>query len=100
MILRHLKPLVEESLENFPVVAILGPRQVGKSTLAQMLPSKRWPAQYLTLDDTTLLDAALRDPDGFIEGLGLPVIVDEIQRAPDLMRSIKRVVDRDRKPGL
>jgi hypothetical protein len=100
MIRRHLKPLVAESLEHFPVVAILGPRQVGKSTLAQMLPSKRWPARYLTLDDMPLLDAALRDPDGFLEGLDFPVIVDEIQRAPDLMRSIKRVVDRDRKPGL
>jgi uncharacterized protein len=99
MIRRHLQPLVEESLRAFPVVAILGPRQVGKSTLAQTLPSKEWPARYLTLDDVAVLDAALGDPDGFLEGLEFPVILDEIQRAPDLLRALKRMVDRDRKPG-
>jgi uncharacterized protein len=100
MIKRHLKPLVLEALGAFPAAAILGGRQVGKSTLAQDLASDQWPASYVTLDDLTALDAALRDPDGFVKGLKLPVIIDEIQRAPDLLRSIKLVVDRGRKPGM
>jgi hypothetical protein len=93
------KALGEESLAHFPVVTVLGARQVGKSTLAQMTSSDDWPGRYRTLDDVALLDAALADPDGFVGGLDLPVILDEIQRAPDLLRSIKRVVDRDRSPG-
>lgn len=99
MIRRHLYELILESLQDFPVVLLTGARQVGKSTLAQALPSERWPAAYLTLDDRAILDAALRDPDGFVTGTPPPVIIDEVQRAPDLLRAIKRVVDRDHKPG-
>jgi len=99
MIRRHLQPSIEESLKHFPVVAILGPRQVGKSTLAQMIPSKAWPARYITLDDLAVLDAAQADPDGLLEGLEFPVVLDEVQRAPDLLRAIKRMVDRNREPG-
>jgi hypothetical protein len=58
-----------------------------------------WPAGYFTLDDRLALDAALRDPDGFISGLPVPAVIDEIQRAPDLMRALKRSIDRNRKPG-
>ena len=100
MICRHLQPLLVEALGQFPVVAILGSRQVGKSTLAQGIVSKAWPARYLTLDDRAILDAALRDPDGFIRGLDLPVVLDEVQRAPALLRAVKLVVDQDRKPGM
>ncbi|MHC5054798.1 MAG: ATP-binding protein [Planctomycetota bacterium] len=99
MIGRHIQPLIEDALRQFPVAAILGSRQVGKSTLAQELPSRAWPARYVTLDDFALLDAAAHDPDGFVDGLEPPVILDEVQRAPDVLRSIKRVVDRARKPG-
>ncbi|GFP40673.1 ATP-binding protein, partial [Candidatus Hakubella thermalkaliphila] len=99
MIRRHLYEIILESLQDFPVVLLTGARQVGKSTLAQALPSERWPAAYLTLDDRAILDAALRAPDGFVTGTPPPVIIDEVQRAPDLLRAIKRVVDRDPKPG-
>jgi predicted AAA+ superfamily ATPase len=99
MIRRHLYEIILESLQDFPVVLLTGARQVGKSTLAQALPSERWPAAYLSLDDRTILDAALRDPDGLVTGTPPPVIIDEVQRAPDLLRAIKRVVDRDHKPG-
>jgi predicted AAA+ superfamily ATPase len=67
--------------------------------LARELIESSWRAIYLTLDDRTILDAALRDPDGLISGTPTPAVIDEVQRAPDLMRAIKRVVDRDRKPG-
>ncbi|MBI4585301.1 MAG: ATP-binding protein [Planctomycetes bacterium] len=99
MIRRHLKPLILESLKEFPVVAILGGRQVGKSTLAQDLSSADWPARYYTLDDFAVLSAALRDPEGYVDSLETTAILDEVQRAPDLLRAVKRAVDRSRQPG-
>jgi predicted AAA+ superfamily ATPase len=72
---------------------------VGKSTLAQALIKGSWDATYFTLDDRTILDAALRDPDGFVSGLPMPAVIDEVQKAPDLLRAIKRGVDQDRKSG-
>ncbi|MBI2211188.1 MAG: AAA family ATPase [Deltaproteobacteria bacterium] len=99
MLRRHLQSLVLESLADFPVVLITGARQVGKSTLVQALITTKWPATYLTLDNRTVLDAALTDPEGFLAANPVPLIIDEIQRAPDLLRAIKRRVDRDRKSG-
>ena len=99
MVRRHLQGLVLKSLADFPVVLITGARQVGKSTLAQALITSKWPATYLTLDNRTVLDAALTDPEGFLAANPTPLIIDEVQRAPDLLRAIKRRVDRDRKSG-
>ena len=99
MIRRHLQDAIFESLGHFPVVLLTGARQVGKSTLVQSLIDSSWKASYFTLDDRTTLDAALRDPDGFVSGLATPAAIDEVQRAPDLMRALKRRVDRQRKPG-
>jgi predicted AAA+ superfamily ATPase len=89
-----------DSLQDFPVVLLIGARQVGKSTLAQEITKARWPARYLTLDNRAVLDAALTNPDGMIQGLDLPVVIDEVQRAPDLLRSVKLAVDQDRKSGM
>ncbi len=99
MIRRYLHDQILESLQHFPAALLTGARQVGKSTLAQHLIGPSWRALYLTLDDRAVLDAALRDPDGFISDTPTPVVIDEVQRAPDLMRAIKRMIDRDRKPG-
>lgn len=99
MLRRHLISRILESLRHFPVVLVTGARQVGKSTLAQALVGNSWPAGYLTLDDRAVLDAALRDPDGLVAGTPTPVVLDEVQRAPDLLRAIKLAVDRDRRPG-
>lgn len=99
MLARHLQPILEASLADFPVVLLLGARQVGKTTLAQSLPKRSWPARYLTLDDRTTLDAALVDPEGLLAELAGPAILDEVQRAPDLLRAVKQIVDRDREPG-
>ncbi|MBI4860472.1 MAG: AAA family ATPase [Candidatus Riflebacteria bacterium] len=73
---------------------------MGKSTLARSLVSKSWNARYVTLDELSPLDAARSDPDGFVRALPLPVILDEIQRVPDLLRSVKLRVDREPGPGL
>lgn len=99
MIRRYLKPSLLDSLQHFPVVLLTGARQVGKSTLALALIGKNWRASYLTLDDRAVLDGALRDPDGLISATPTPVVLDEIQRAPDLMRAIKRRVDREKAAG-
>ncbi len=99
MIKRHMAADILDSLRHFPVVLVTGARQVGKSTLVQNLGATEWQGTYFTLDSRVVLDAALQDPDGFISGTPVPAIIDEVQKAPDLMRAIKASVDRARKPG-
>jgi hypothetical protein len=99
MLRRYLQNRILDSLKYFPVVLLTGARQVGKSTLAQELMTRSWNARYFTLDDRAMLDAALRDPDGFVSAAPTPLIIDEVQKAPDLLRAIKKFVDQDRKPG-
>lgn len=96
---RNVAPSVLEALGDRPVVLIHGARQTGKSTLAQTIAQGEHPANYLTLDDAAVLVAARDDPQGFIARLGDPVVLDEVQRAPDLFLAIKLAVDRDRRPG-
>lgn len=80
-------------------VALLGPRQSGKSTLARVLAAGRLPADYLTLDDDTIRSLASGDPQGFVAGLGPRTVIDEIQRAPELLLAIKSRLDIDPTPG-
>ncbi|NKM83608.1 DUF4143 domain-containing protein [Rhizobium laguerreae] len=93
---RKARPIVETALADTRVVLILGPRQAGKTTLARQFADGNRP--YMTLDDAGTLNAAKSDPTGFIRGIDRAVI-DEVQRAPDLMLAIKESVDRDEKPG-
>lgn len=87
------------ALEDTPAVMLVGPRQAGKSTLVQSLAGGPHPARYLSLDDLRTLDAARRDPVGLIESADGPLIIDEIQRAPELLLPIKAAINRDRRPG-
>ncbi len=98
-IARALTPRLTTALGDTPVVMLVGPRQAGKSTLVQGLAAGPHPARYLTLDDLRTLDAARRDPVGFIENAGDALVIDEIQRAPELLLAVKAAVDRDRTPG-
>lgn len=93
---RFIQAKVEEALQDTPVVCLLGPRQVGKSTLCQQLAPGR---SYLTLDDHATLVVAKEDPTGFIQSLPEYVTLDEVQRAPELLLAIKAEVDRNRMPG-
>ncbi len=93
---RKAFPLVQTALADTRVVLISGPRQAGKTTLARMFSGRDRP--YITLDDVGTLSAAKADPIGFIRGLKRAVI-DEVQRAPDLMLAIKASVDDDEEPG-
>ncbi|MBI2986110.1 MAG: ATP-binding protein [Deltaproteobacteria bacterium] len=99
MIKRHISASLLEALGDNPVVLLHGARQTGKSTLAQWLALNQHPSRYLTLDDVGVLAAAQGDPGGFIAALKEPVVIDEIQRAPELFMAIKAAVDRDRRPG-
>ena len=96
---RNLGAVLSRSLADAPVVLLHGPRQAGKSTLAQQLIADGYPARYVTLDDAIILAAARDDPAGFLSGFDGPIVLDEIQRAPELMLAIKAAVDRDRRPG-
>lgn len=88
-----------EALADTPVVFLRGARQTGKSTLVQMIAKDAYPARYVTLDNAGILSAAGADPSGFIAGIEKPVVIDEAQRIPELLLSIKEDVDRNRQPG-
>ncbi|PDT50475.1 AAA family ATPase [Sinorhizobium fredii] len=96
LIHRKARPIVEAALVDTRVVLIAGPRQAGKTTLARQFASTERP--YITLDDAGALNAAKSDPVGFVRGLNR-AIIDEVQRAPELILAIKERVDRDDAPG-
>lgn len=95
LITRFVRPRLLEALADTPVVLVHGPRQCGKTTLAQTLPGYA----YFTFDDAVQLAAARADPVGFVADLPTRVILDEVQRVPELFASLKAAVDRDRRPG-
>jgi predicted AAA+ superfamily ATPase len=92
---RSLERGLRVALRQFRAVAVVGARQVGKSTLVRGLPGRH----YLTLDDLGTLAAAAADPQGFVDRLPVPVTIDEVQRVPELLLAIKAAVDRERRPG-
>jgi hypothetical protein len=97
MIPRLLEATVRQSARKFPLVAILGPRQSGKTTLVQNLfPSK----PYVSLEDPDRRAFAQSDPRGFLAGYPKGALLDEVQRVPELFSYLQGVVDRARKPGL
>jgi predicted AAA+ superfamily ATPase len=97
---RHLEESVLDALAHSRVVLVNGPRQAGKTTLVRHLAEREGVArEYLTLDEVGVLTAARRDPAGFVGGLSAAVVIDEVQRAPELFRAIKVAVDTDRRPG-
>lgn len=89
---------VQAALEDTPVVLIQGPRQCGKTTLACAVAEPRGYG-YLSFDDDNLARAARADPLGFVADLPPRMVLDEVQRVPEIFTSIKLVVDRDRQPG-
>lgn len=96
---RHLMPELRAALRDTPVTMLIGPRQSGKSTLAQELVAEMDDARYVSLDRGLNLTAARDDPAAFVGGDSRTLIVDEVQRVPELLLEIKAAVDADRRPG-
>lgn len=93
---RLLAASLARHLSAMPVVVVSGARQAGKSTLVRTLADKR--RRYWSLDDLDVRDAARRDPQQLLGG-DAPVILDEVQREPDLLHAIKLAVDSKRVRG-
>lgn len=99
LIQRNIAGLAAETLQHSPVTVISGARQVGKSTLMQQLAAES-DCRIVNLDSAGTLAAAMTDPDEFANQYPYGVLaIDELQRAPQLLTSIKLSVDQNRKPG-
>jgi predicted AAA+ superfamily ATPase len=96
MLPRLVAKCLGDRLRVMPAVVVTGARQTGKSTLVQDLAPKA--RRYFSLDDLDAREAARRDPDVLLGG-AQPVTLDEVQREPDLMRAVKRAIDRRRRAG-
>ena len=96
---RAAQQALERACRVSPVVVVSGARQTGKTTIVRSMPALAHHS-YVTLDDLNQRDLAQRDPDSLLEGASR-LIIDEVQRAPDLLLAIKRAVDLSghRSPG-
>src|SRR3954454_7730231 len=103
IILRHFAPRVAAALRSSRIVNLVGPRQAGKSTLVErQVPV----AEYLTMDDDAIRASIAADPFGQLQALvhrhagrNLTIAIDEVQRVPGITLALKRIVDRERRPG-
>lgn len=93
---RLIEARIAEALADTPVVLVAGPRQAGKTTLVRQMATQGM--RYLTLDDELTLLSARADPVGMVRSLD-SAIIDEIQRAPQLLLAIKKSIDENRRPG-
>ena len=96
MIERDITPVLKRLAAQYPVVTITGPRQSGKTTLAKSLFLDK---PYLSLEDPDTRRFALDDPRGFLSQFSQGAILDEIQRAPDLVSYLQSMVDKNPAPG-
>lgn len=97
-IVRNLEKVVLEVTEEYPVVLVTGPRQVGKTTMLQKL-MEGTERSYVTLDDLNERNLAKTDPELFLQLHKPPVLVDEVQYAPELFTYIKIWVDEHHHAG-
>jgi len=97
MITREITQELIESVKEYPVVTVFGPRQSGKTTLVRMTyPDK----PYFSMEDPDVRMAAETDPRGFLNNIPDGAILDEIQRSPELLSYIQRIVDEKQKTGM
>ena len=96
MINREISEKIRQFAAQYPVVTITGPRQSGKTTLCRMVFHDR---QYVSLEDMDSRRFALHDPRGFLHALPDGAIIDEVQRAPELLSYIQTIVDENQREG-
>ena len=97
-ITRNLEKVVKQVTNEYPVVLVTGPRQVGKTTMLKKL-MEGTDRGYVTLDDLNERDLAKTDPELFLQLHKTPILIDEVQYAPELFSYIKMYADRDHEPG-
>ncbi len=93
---RLLEKTLKDAVESFPAVFIGGPRRSGKTTLSRTFLKEY---HYVLLDEADVRSLAIEDPRGFLEKYPPPVIIDEIQNAPNLLPYIKARIEENKKPG-
>lgn len=94
---RTIEPTIKKINETFPVLIVTGPRQVGKTTLLTRLADKN--RKIISLDNPTIRAFAKTEPELFIQRYAPPVLIDEVQYAPELFDYIKIYVDREKRCG-
>lgn len=95
---RNIENTIKKVSSEFPVIVLTGARQVGKSTMLQIIKGNNM--NYVTLDDLDARNLALNDPKYFLEQYSYPLLIDEIQYAPNLLSFIKIIVDEERLKNL
>lgn len=95
---RTLQKTIDAISTAFPILLLTGPRQVGKTTLLELSAKEK--RTYVTLDDMDARMLAKNDPALFLQNYSLPITIDEVQYAPELMSYIKIIVDKEKKNGL
>ena len=95
---RSIENTIKKVSSEFPVIVLTGARQVGKSTMLQLIKQNNM--NYVTLDDLDARNLALNDPKYFLEQYSYPLLIDEIQYAPNLLSYIKIIVDGERLENL
>ncbi len=96
MVKRKQERDITEALSDTPIVMIVGPRQCGKSTIANSVSAGR---TMVTFDDPRSMAAAKLNPVEFLKSLDGPATIDEVQRVPEIFLPLKAEIDRDRTPG-
>src|SRR5579859_7694632 len=94
---RNITQNLRSALKRSPVVLLTGGRQTGKSTIIKEVCGEEY--TYVSLDDLRFLAQAKHDPIGFLAGLPKPLILDEVQRVPEIFLAIKQDVDNNRVNG-
>lgn len=99
-ITRHMEKVILDCSKAFSALLITGPRQAGKTTMLKMLAEREGIGRgYVSLDDLNMRDMAKNDPQLFLQLHRPPVIIDEVQYAPELFTYIKIHVDKHHTPG-
>ena len=96
MYIRTLESTLEQVADQYPIVTVTGPRQSGKTTLVRSAFASH---DYASLEEPDVREFATEDPRGFLSQFDGPVVLDEVQRTPDLFSYIQSIVDREKLPG-
>ena len=96
MYARHLAPCIQQYVQEYPIIALVGPRQSGKTTLAKHLFPHY---SYISLENVATRRLAAEDPTGFLKTHGALLIIDEAQHVPELFSSLQEWVDENGEPG-